>query len=67
MYQDYTMGAWVYNNEKGIRRYPYSLDKDVNPTTYKTLDSLTYWEPHAIGEVWATILHDVFAALVGAQ
>ena len=37
---------------------------DVNPTTYKTLDSLTYWEPHAIGEVWAEVLWVVAQKLI---
>ena len=29
-YHDYTMGAWVYNNPNGIRRYPYSLVRSAS-------------------------------------
>lgn len=39
-------------------------DMAVNPTTYKTLDGLTYWEPHAIGAVWAEILWVVAQQLI---
>ncbi|KZV98936.1 hypothetical protein EXIGLDRAFT_739121 [Exidia glandulosa HHB12029] len=55
-YSDYPMGAWAANTEKGIRNYPYSLDFEINPSTYKTLDKPGYWGVHAIGEVWAEIL-----------
>ena len=36
----------------------------MNPSTYKTLDGLAYWEPHAIGEVWAEILFVVAQKLI---
>jgi len=55
-YSDYPMGAWAANQEKGIRNFPYSTDKSINPSTYKTLDKPGYWGVHAIGEVWAEIL-----------
>ncbi|KAG1796395.1 Fungalysin metallopeptidase-domain-containing protein [Suillus plorans] len=55
-YEDYAMGAWAANRPGGIRNYPYSLDKSVNPSTYKTLDKPGYWGVHAIGEVWAQML-----------
>jgi extracellular elastinolytic metalloproteinase len=63
-YQDYPMGAWAANRAKGIRNYPYSLDKSVNPSTYKTLDKPGYWGVHAIGEVWAQILWVVEQRLI---
>jgi len=50
------MGSWAANRDKGIRNYPYSLDTEVNPSTYQTLDKPGYWGVHAIGEVWAQIL-----------
>lgn len=31
---DYAMGAWVYNNEAGIREYLYSTDMDTNPLVF---------------------------------
>jgi len=55
-YKDYAMGDWAANRLNGIRNYPYSLNKTVNPSTYKTLDKPGYWGVHAIGEVWAQIL-----------
>lgn len=64
-YSDYNMGGWAANTELGIRKYIYSLDKDVNPSTYKTLDKPGYWGVHAVGEVWAEILwvvsHEIIA------
>ena len=53
-YSDYAMGAWAANRGKGIRNYVYSLDMDVNPSTYKTLDGPGYWGVHAIGEVYVS-------------
>ncbi|KAF8551073.1 hypothetical protein OG21DRAFT_1418633 [Imleria badia] len=55
-YTDYPMGAWAANSKKGIRNYPYSLDTEINPSTYETLDKPGYWGVHAIGEVWAQML-----------
>jgi len=63
-YSDYPMGAWAANREGGIRNYPYSLDDDINPSTYKTLDKPGYWGVHAIGEVWAQILWVVSQGLI---
>ncbi|KAF8168887.1 hypothetical protein BJ912DRAFT_1001011 [Pholiota molesta] len=37
----------------------------VNPLRYSSLKTLT--EVHDIGEVWANVLHNVYAALVGAH
>lgn len=63
-YSDYAMGAWAANRESGIRNYIYSLDENVNPSTYKTLDKPGYWGVHAIGEVWAEILWVVSQELI---
>jgi extracellular elastinolytic metalloproteinase len=63
-YSDLPMGAWASNRPKGIRNYPYSLNKTVNPSTYKTLDKPGYWGVHAIGEVWAETLWVVSQALI---
>ena len=48
-YTDYPMGAWTSNCVKGICNYPYSIDKSINPSTYKTLDKPGMWGIHAIG------------------
>ncbi|KAJ1974148.1 hypothetical protein H4R35_003753 [Dimargaris xerosporica] len=53
------------NGDKGLRRYPYTTDMTVNPMTYATLKS-TDVEPHTIGTLWATILHEMYWVLVDA-
>ncbi|KAI0341873.1 hypothetical protein BDW22DRAFT_1331315 [Trametopsis cervina] len=67
---DYSMGQWVTNNQGGgpdggIRTHPYSTDPAVNPLKYSSIGSLN--ESHDVGEVWANILHNVYAALVDAH
>lgn len=61
---DWPMGSWASNRVKGIRNYPYSTNKTINPETYSYLDHAGYWGVHAIGEVWATMLNEVEEALV---
>jgi len=46
----------------GIRRYPYSTDMSVNPQTYGDVAGNT--EVHALGEVWTTMLWDLYWAFV---
>ncbi|KAG8781731.1 hypothetical protein FRC12_021577 [Ceratobasidium sp. 428] len=60
--KDFTLGSYVTNNVKGIRTYPYSTSKSTNPLTYGSL--ATRNEVHAIGEVWALIWHEIYAALI---
>ncbi|KAL1947182.1 hypothetical protein VTO73DRAFT_14143 [Trametes versicolor] len=62
---DYILGQYVTNNPAGIRSHPYSTDPAVNPLRYSSLQTL--FESHAIGEVWANMLHNVYAALVGVH
>ncbi|EEB91178.1 hypothetical protein MPER_10503, partial [Moniliophthora perniciosa FA553] len=62
---DFVMGQWVENNSGGIRSHPYSTSASVNPLRYSTIATLN--EVHDIGEVWANMLHNVYAALVGAH
>ncbi|KAI0045234.1 hypothetical protein FA95DRAFT_1495706 [Auriscalpium vulgare] len=59
---DFTTGTYVLDNTAGVRTHPYSTSATVNPLRYSNLKSLS--EVHAIGEVWANILHNVHAALV---
>ncbi|KAJ7642499.1 Fungalysin metallopeptidase-domain-containing protein [Mycena polygramma] len=63
--KDYVMGTYVINDPAGIRTHPYSTSKSVNPLTYASVGTLN--EVHNIGEVWANMLHNVYAALVGAH
>ncbi|KAJ7663453.1 Fungalysin metallopeptidase-domain-containing protein [Mycena rosella] len=62
---DYVMGAYIINSAAGIRTHPYSTSATVNPLTYASVGTLN--EVHNIGEVWANLLHNVYAALVGAH
>ncbi|KAJ8074564.1 hypothetical protein PM082_015466 [Marasmius tenuissimus] len=59
---DFIMGQWVTNNPAGIRTRPYSTSAITNPLRYSTIAVLN--EVHTIGEVWANILHNVYASLV---
>ncbi|KAJ7464297.1 Fungalysin metallopeptidase-domain-containing protein [Mycena galericulata] len=59
---DYVMGTYVINDPSGIRTHPYSTSSTVNPLTYASLATLN--EVHDIGEVWANLLHNIYAALV---
>jgi extracellular elastinolytic metalloproteinase len=61
--KDFSLGKYVYT--KNIRSYPYSTSKTTNPLTYGSLRTLT--EVHDIGEVWALIWHEIYAALIAAQ
>ncbi|KAG9127827.1 hypothetical protein FRC07_008837 [Ceratobasidium sp. 392] len=57
---DFTVGSYVYT--KNIRDYPYSINMTTNPLTYESLKTRT--EVHDAGEVWATMWHEIYAALV---
>ncbi|TRM67936.1 Fungalysin metallopeptidase-domain-containing protein [Schizophyllum amplum] len=59
---DFTMGVWVVGNSTGERSHPYSTNATVNPLRYSSIQELD--EVHDIGEVWANMLHNVYAALV---
>ncbi|KAF9524009.1 metalloprotease MEP2 [Crepidotus variabilis] len=59
---DFPAAAYSGNNRRGIRKYPYSTNRQINPHTYAEVR--TSRGEHAIGEIWATALHDVYAALV---
>ncbi|KAJ7175170.1 Fungalysin metallopeptidase-domain-containing protein [Mycena crocata] len=60
--KDYVMGQYVINDAAGIRTHPYSTSKTTNPLTYASVGTLN--EVHNIGEVWANMLHNVYAAFV---
>ncbi len=47
------MAAWVVNDPKGIRAFPY----DGNfPDDFGKLGSGRYNEPHNVGEIWCAAL-----------
>ncbi|KAI9596336.1 Fungalysin metallopeptidase-domain-containing protein [Syncephalis fuscata] len=53
-----------YVNLKGIRRYSYSTDMKVNPTTYGLVYTGSWRSVHAMGEIWANILYQMYWNLV---
>ncbi|EDR01344.1 uncharacterized protein LACBIDRAFT_239946 [Laccaria bicolor S238N-H82] len=61
----FIVGQYVANRAKGIRSFPYSTSATTNPLRYSSLQKLM--EVHDIGEVWANMLHQVYAALVAAR
>jgi hypothetical protein len=56
----YVIGSSPTGN--GIRTYPYSTNMKINPHVYSELTSLG--EVHDIGEVWATMLFEMYWNLV---
>ncbi len=46
----------------GIRPAPYSTDMGVNPATYESVKDAV--APHGVGYVWASMLYEVYWALV---
>ncbi|KAH6562135.1 hypothetical protein BASA62_009373 [Batrachochytrium salamandrivorans] len=55
-------GAYATDSTGGIRSLPYTTDMKVNPLTYSDLK--TRDEVHDVGEVWASLLWDVYWNLV---
>ncbi len=59
----YGVGQYVRGNYAvGIRRYPYSTNKAVNPLTFAGIALNT--EVHRIGEIWCNTLWEVRTALI---
>ncbi|KAL1918893.1 uncharacterized protein VTP21DRAFT_2274 [Calcarisporiella thermophila] len=61
---NFAHAAYANNKASGNRKYMYSTDMKTNPTTYRTLNENEYQEVHAIGNVWANILYEVYWNLV---
>jgi hypothetical protein len=60
-----TIGTWLFGqgpDGPGIRNFPYTTDFNSNPHTYN--DIIGTSSPHAVGEVWATMLWDMVWALI---
>ncbi|KAJ7140443.1 Fungalysin metallopeptidase-domain-containing protein [Mycena filopes] len=60
--EDWVVGQFAESKPGGFRSHPYSTSKITNPLTYASVRDLD--EVHDIGEVWANILHNVYADLV---
>lgn len=48
----------------GIRRFPYSPDRAVNPFTFADTNDLLQSQPHGVGSVWASMLWDMTCDLI---
>lgn len=59
----YSATSYVASFSEGIRHFPYSTDREVNPLTFAnvTMDGA---EVHSAGEPWAQMLWDCFVSLV---
>ncbi|KAM5541577.1 hypothetical protein V8D89_004767 [Ganoderma adspersum] len=62
---DWVFMPYVWGSPAGARNYPYSTNSNTNPLRYSSL--LLLAEPHDIGEVWANMLHNVYAQLVALR
>ena len=60
-----TIGGYVAGGPGvlGLRNYPYSTDLSVNPLTYADVGTINI--PHGVGEVWMSMLWEVYWGLVG--
>lgn len=61
------VGTYLRNqptNGRGIRPYPYSVDRTVNPATYDFIKNPQFTVPHGVGSVWCTMLWDLYWALI---
>ncbi|KAJ1343916.1 hypothetical protein BSLG_010808 [Batrachochytrium salamandrivorans] len=56
------IGAYAEGNAKGIRSHPYTTDITANPLTYGDLQTRSL--VHDAGEVWASMLWEVYWNLV---
>ncbi|RKO88697.1 peptidase M36, partial [Blyttiomyces helicus] len=58
------VGDYVSGNPGGVRTHPYSTDLTVNPLTYASLNDPGALEVHRIGEVWNSMLYEVYRNMV---
>ncbi|KAJ3252058.1 Fungalysin/Thermolysin Extracellular metalloproteinase 5 [Boothiomyces macroporosus] len=59
---DYVHSDYAMNTPKGSRTFPYSTNMARNPLTFNDLNNRT--EVHAMGEIWAATLNEVYWNLV---
>ncbi|PWY84983.1 extracellular metallo proteinase MEP [Aspergillus heteromorphus CBS 117.55] len=60
--KSYAVGSWSYNDDGGVRKYPYSTSFAQNPLNYTSVNNQN--GVHAIGTVWATMLYEVLWNLI---
>jgi hypothetical protein len=59
-----TYSSFEPGTGRGIRRFPYSPDMNVNPFTFADVADTAQSVPHGVGSVWATMLWDMSCKLV---
>ncbi|KAJ3114788.1 hypothetical protein HDU96_001677 [Phlyctochytrium bullatum] len=57
---DKAVGVFVTNNPTGVRKFAYSTSLQRNPQTYSTLKNVNPADVHSIGEVWMSMLYEVY-------
>lgn len=63
---NYAVGQYAVNNfTRGIRRYPYSTNKQVYPLNYGDISINT--AVHPVGEIWCNTLMEMRAELIGGS
>ncbi|KAH6600963.1 hypothetical protein BASA50_001968 [Batrachochytrium salamandrivorans] len=58
------IAEYVRGISRGMRRYPYTTDMKVNPLKYQ--NAIGEKNPYNLGEIWATMLLEVYWNLVDA-
>ncbi|KAJ1340488.1 hypothetical protein BSLG_010774 [Batrachochytrium salamandrivorans] len=58
------MGEYAEGDQRGSRRYPYTTNMKVNPLAYQ--DVAGEKQRHALGEIWAVMLFEVYWNFVDA-
>jgi hypothetical protein len=56
------IGTYVTNQSttgRGIRNFPYSINRSINPVTYASTNNTQFSRPHGVGSIWATMLWDL--------
>lgn len=56
------IGTYLTNQTttgRGIRNFPYSTNRSINPITYASTNSTQFSRPHGVGSVWGTMLWDL--------
>ncbi|KAJ1981149.1 hypothetical protein H4R34_002185 [Dimargaris verticillata] len=63
-HQSFAIAPYASHSARGIRSHLYSTNRKVNPLTYGWLNKNEYNKIHRKGEIWATVLYEVFWDLV---
>ncbi|KAJ3117145.1 Fungalysin/Thermolysin Extracellular metalloproteinase 5 [Phlyctochytrium bullatum] len=64
---DKGVGVFATGRRAGVRRFAYSTSLQRNPRTYANLATINPRDVHSIGEVWASMLFEVYWNMVDAK